>query len=54
MLEKIAGWRARLATNGRQVLREVLDGPLRFDPSGEQYRFDGEDANRRVDCGADR
>jgi hypothetical protein len=32
VMEKITGWRTRLATDGRQVLREVLRGPLRFDP----------------------
>ena len=41
VMEKIAGWRTRLATDGRQVLREVLRGPLRFDPSGTQYQFEG-------------
>jgi hypothetical protein len=41
VLEKLTGWRARLATDGRQVLREVLDGPLRFEPAGKEYRFDG-------------
>ena len=41
VMEKIAGWRTRLATDGRQVLREVLHGPLRFDPSGAQYQFEG-------------
>ena len=41
VMEKITGWRTRLATDGRQVLREVLRGPLRFDPSGTQYQFDG-------------
>ena len=41
VMEKINGWRTRLATDGRNVLREVLNGPLRFDPSGAQYRFEG-------------
>ena len=41
VMERIAGWRTRLATDGRQVLREVLRGPLRFDPSGTQYQFEG-------------
>ena len=41
VMEKINGWRTRLATDGRKVLREVLNGPLRFDPSGTQYRFEG-------------
>jgi site-specific DNA recombinase len=40
VMEKITGWRTRLATDGRQVLREVLEGPLRFEPSGTQYRFE--------------
>jgi hypothetical protein len=28
VLEKIAGWRARLATDGRQVLREAATPPF--------------------------
>ena len=28
--------------DGRQLLREVLAGPLRFTPEGKTYRFEGE------------
>jgi site-specific DNA recombinase len=42
----LAGWRTLLASahvrDGRQLLREVLDGPLRFTPDGRAYRFAGE------------
>ena len=41
VMEKINAWRTRLATDGRQVLREILRGPLRFDPSGTQCQFEG-------------
>ncbi len=38
-------WRELLAgtdaQDGRRLLREVLDGPLRFTPEGRTYRFDG-------------
>jgi hypothetical protein len=41
----IDGWRALLSTkhvqDGRQLLREVLAGPLRFTPEGRTYRFEG-------------
>ena len=39
-------WRGLLASthvhDGRQLLREVLDGPLRFTPDGRAYRFAGD------------
>jgi hypothetical protein len=38
-------WRGLLAKHtcdGRQLLREVLTGPLRFTPEGRTYRFEGE------------
>ena len=38
-------WRQMLTSDvqeGRQVLREVLVGPLRFAPEGRAYRFEGE------------
>jgi hypothetical protein len=44
--EHLDGWRALLTTkhveDGRQLLREVLAGPLRFTPEGRSYRFEGE------------
>ena len=40
------GWHALLATkqvqDGRQLLCEVLAGPLRFTPDAQTYRFEGE------------
>ncbi len=41
----IDDWRALLTkhtSEGRQLLREVLAGPLRFTPEGRTYRFEGE------------
>jgi phosphoglycolate phosphatase-like HAD superfamily hydrolase len=43
--ERVHEWRQLLTTNiedGRQLLREVLAGPLRFTPEGRSYRFEGE------------
>jgi Recombinase zinc beta ribbon domain len=43
--ERLTKWRAMLTNHvqdGRQVLREVLAGPLRFTPEGRLYRFEGE------------
>jgi len=43
----LGGWRALLAKHtaeGRQLLRKVLAGPLRFIPEGRTYRFEGEAA----------
>jgi len=46
-------WRALLSSkhvqDGRQLLREVLAGPLRFVPEGRTYRFEG-NALRSVRC----
>jgi hypothetical protein len=42
---RVKQWRQLLTMNiedGRQLLREVLAGPLRFTPEGRSYRFDGE------------
>ena len=33
-------WREKLTTNGRQTLRELLDGPIRFTPTGKRYKFE--------------
>jgi hypothetical protein len=35
----------------RQLLREVLAGPLRFTPEGRTYRFEGEAAIGRLPAG---
>jgi site-specific DNA recombinase len=43
--EKLSAWRALLTKHvqdGRQLLREVLAGPLRFTPEGRTYRFEGD------------
>ena len=46
--DHIANWHALLSTkqvqDGRQLLREVLAGPLTFTPEGRTYRFEGEAA----------
>lgn len=47
MTAKIEAWRALLISHvadGRQLLRGVLAGPLRFTPHGKTYRFEGEAA----------
>jgi site-specific DNA recombinase len=47
---RLTGWRMLLAdtsrgtAKGRQLLREVLAGPLRFTPDARTYRFEGEAA----------
>ena len=46
MLAKVANWRELLNGNiveRRQVLREVLDGPIYFKLEGNAYRFTGTD-----------
>ena len=44
--QRLDEWRGllvtRRATHGRQLLRELLAGPLRFTPDGRVYRFEGE------------
>jgi hypothetical protein len=43
--QHIDGWRALLTkptSDGRQLLREILAGPLRFTPEGRMYRFEGD------------
>ena len=40
----VNGWRALLTKrveDGRQLLREVLAGPLRFTPTKRSYQFEG-------------
>ncbi len=47
-------WRALLTTHvedGRQLLREVLAGPLQFTPEGRTYRFEGEASIGRMLAG---
>jgi site-specific DNA recombinase len=45
--EWLTAWRALLTEqveDGRELLRQVLAGPLRFTPDGTRYRFEGEAA----------
>jgi hypothetical protein len=53
--EHIDGWRSLLSAkhvqDGRQLLREVLAGPLRFTPVGRTYQFKGEAAVGRLLAG---
>ena len=52
--EYIGGWRALLTKrveDGRQLLREVLAGPIRFTPENAVYRFEGEAAMGRLLAG---
>ncbi len=44
---KLDEWRAlltRQTQDGRELLRQVLQGPLRFAPEGQMYRFFGKAA----------
>ena len=34
-------WRGLLKSDGWQLLREALDGPIRFTRDGSEYRFSG-------------
>ena len=51
---KVATWRELLGTavvrDGRQLLNEMLEGPLRFTPEGRAYRFVGPVATGRAHC----
>ncbi len=52
--EHVNGWRALLTNHvedGRRLLREVLEGPLRFTPERKAYRFEGEAAIGRLFAG---
>ena len=53
--EQMAQWRALVESadpaDGRQLLREVLDGPLQFTPDGKRYRFTGPLATGRIIAG---
>jgi hypothetical protein len=47
----LENWRALLTkhvNDGRQLLREVLSGPLKFTPEGRTYRFGGEASFSRL------
>ena len=49
--EKLSTWRAlltRQTPDGRELLRQVLQGPLRFAPEAKMYRFFGR--RRSGDC----
>lgn len=52
--EYVSGWRVLLTKrvgDGRQLLREVLAGPIRFTPQNALYRFEGEAAIGRLLAG---
>ena len=52
---KVANWRELVAgsvSDGRQLLREVLEAPLRFTPEGKTYRFTAPVATRKLIAGA--
>jgi len=53
--DKLAAWRSlltRQTQDGRQLLREILEGPIRFMPDGEMYRFHGKAALGKLLAGA--
>ena len=53
--DKLAVWRSlltRQTQDGRQLLREILEGPIRFMPDGEMYRFHGKAALGKLLAGA--
>lgn len=53
--DKLAAWRSlstRQTQDGRQLLREILDGPIRFMPDGQMYRFNGKAALWKLLAGA--
>lgn len=52
--ERLAAWRSlltRQTQDGRELLRQVLVGPLRFMPDGKVYRFHGKAALGRLLAG---
>ncbi len=54
VLAQVSAWRTLLTSNvddGRQLLREVLTGPLRFAPDGKRYRFKGDVATGALIAG---
>jgi DNA invertase Pin-like site-specific DNA recombinase len=51
---KLSAWRSlltRQTQDGRELLREVLQGPIRFMPDGKMYRFQGKAALGRLRAG---
>jgi hypothetical protein len=47
----MADWRGLLSgsvAEGRQLLREVLETPLKFEPDGKTYRFSGRVATGKL------
>jgi chorismate mutase len=52
---QVAKWRAlvgsAVVSDGRQLLNEILEGPLRFTPEGKTYRFVGPVASGRLIAG---
>jgi hypothetical protein len=51
----VADWRGLLSgsvADGRQLLREVLEAPLRFTPDGRTYRFTAPVATGKLIAGA--
>jgi DNA invertase Pin-like site-specific DNA recombinase len=50
-LRRWRGLLTRHVQDGRQLLREALEGPLRFTPEGQTYRFEGEVAVGRLLAG---
>ena len=53
--EKLAAWRSlltRQTQDGRELLREILEGPIRFTPDGKMYRFHGKAALGKLLAGA--
>jgi hypothetical protein len=51
----VADWRGLLSgsvADGRQLLREVLESPLRFTPDGKTYRFTAPVATGKLIAGA--
>jgi site-specific DNA recombinase len=54
VLKQVGRWRSLLTeqvADGRQLLREVLEGPLRFTAEGGAYRFEGDVATGRLVAG---
>jgi hypothetical protein len=53
--DKLAAWRSlltRQTQDGRALLREILEGPIRFMPDGKMYRFHGKAALGKLLAGA--
>ena len=52
---KLEEWRTlltRQTQDGRELLRQILVGPIRFMPDGKMYRFHGKAALARLLAGA--